>query len=92
MAAITINIPATSKEQTLAKVDHAFGQLRAMNDGQFKGINAEELLLRFPIASKSKGKSGGARITTHTVLIEAYTNHAIRCNTNTSPHTPSWPV
>lgn len=27
--------------------------------------------VRFPIASKSKGKSGGARVITHTVLVEA---------------------
>ena len=35
---------ATPKEQALAKVDHAFGQLRQMKDGQLEGINAEELL------------------------------------------------
>jgi len=35
---------ATPKEKTLAKVDHAFGQLRQMNDGQLEGINAEDLL------------------------------------------------
>ena len=33
-----------SKEQALAKVDHALGQLRQMKDGQLQGINAEELL------------------------------------------------
>ena len=27
--------------------------------------------VRFPIASKAKGKSGGARVITHTVLVEA---------------------
>ena len=27
--------------------------------------------VRFPIASKAKGKSGGARVITHTVLIES---------------------
>ena len=27
--------------------------------------------VRFPIASKAKGKSGGARIITHTVLVES---------------------
>ena len=27
--------------------------------------------VRFPIASKSKGKSGGARVITHTVLVES---------------------
>ena len=27
--------------------------------------------MRFPIASKAKGKSGGARVITHTVLIES---------------------
>ena len=35
---------ATRKEKTLAKVDHAFGQLRQMKDGQLEGINAEDLL------------------------------------------------
>ena len=35
---------ATPKEQALAKVDHAFGQLRQMKDGQLQGINAEDLL------------------------------------------------
>ncbi|MBR2193104.1 MAG: hypothetical protein IJ910_07335 [Bacteroidaceae bacterium] len=35
---------ASSKEQALAKVDHAFEQLRQMNDGQLEGIDAEELL------------------------------------------------
>ena len=27
--------------------------------------------VRFPIASKAKGKSGGARVITHTVLVES---------------------
>ena len=36
---------ATPHEQALAKVDHAFGQLRQMKDGQLQGINAEELLV-----------------------------------------------
>ena len=35
---------ATPKEQALAKVDHAFGQLRQMKDGQLQGVNAEDLL------------------------------------------------
>ena len=39
---ITINIHV--HEQALAKVDHAFGQLRRMKDGELKGINAEDLL------------------------------------------------
>ena len=26
------------------KVDHAFGQLRQMKDGQLQGVNAEDLL------------------------------------------------
>ena len=34
---------ATAKEQALAKIDHAFGQLRQMKDGRLQGINAEEL-------------------------------------------------
>ena len=36
--------PATAKERTLAKIDHAFGQLRQMKDGTLEGIKAEELL------------------------------------------------
>lgn len=39
-----IRMAATPKEQTLAKIDHAFGQLRQMKDGQLEGLNAEELL------------------------------------------------
>lgn len=39
-----VQTEATPKEQTLAKIDHAFGQLRQMNDGELKGINAEDLL------------------------------------------------
>ena len=35
---------ATAKEQALAKVDHALGQLRQMKAGQLQGINAEDLL------------------------------------------------
>jgi len=38
---------ATQKEQTLNKIDHAFGQLRQMKDGQLEGINAEELFTAF---------------------------------------------
>ena len=34
----------TAKERTLAKIDHAFGQLRKMKDGEINGIHAEELL------------------------------------------------
>lgn len=34
----------TTKEKALAKVDHAFGQLRQMKDGQLNGVNAEDLL------------------------------------------------
>ncbi len=34
----------TAKEQTLAKIDHAFGQLQQMKEGKLKGIKAEELL------------------------------------------------
>lgn len=33
----------TSKELTLAKIDHAFGQLHQMKEGQIEGIDAEEL-------------------------------------------------
>ena len=39
-----VHTRATAKEQALAKVDHAFGQLRRMKDGELKGINAEDLL------------------------------------------------
>lgn len=39
-----VRTKATSKEKALAKVDHAFGQLRLMKDGQLEGINAEDLL------------------------------------------------
>ena len=35
---------ATPKEQALAKVDNALGQLRQMKDGRLQGINAEDLL------------------------------------------------
>lgn len=35
---------ATPKEQALAKVDHAFEQLRQMKEGELQGINAEDLL------------------------------------------------
>ena len=34
----------TSKELTLAKIDHAFGQLRQMQEGTLEGIAAEDLL------------------------------------------------
>ena len=48
---------ATPKEQALAKVDHAFGQLRQMKDGQLQGINAEDLLnssrVRWPFSYSS---------------------------------------
>lgn len=39
-----VRTAVTPKEQTLAKIDHAFDQLRRMKDGQLEGINAEELL------------------------------------------------
>lgn len=35
---------ATAQEQALAKIDHAFGQVRQMKDGRLQGVNAEELL------------------------------------------------
>ena len=35
----------TAYEQTLAKIDHAFGQLRQMKEGQLEGIAAEDLLV-----------------------------------------------
>lgn len=34
----------TAKERTLAKIDHAFGQLSQMKEGKLEGIKAEELL------------------------------------------------
>lgn len=39
-----VHTGATHKELTLAKIDHAFGQLRQMKEGQLEGFNAEELL------------------------------------------------
>lgn len=39
-----VSSDATPKEQAIAKIDHALGQLRQMKDGQLQGINAEELL------------------------------------------------
>ena len=39
-----IRSAAAAKEQKLAKIDHAFGQLRQMKDGVLQGINAEDLL------------------------------------------------
>lgn len=38
---------ATPKEKALAKVDHAFGQLRQMKEGKLQGVNADDLLLQF---------------------------------------------
>ena len=35
---------ATPKEKALAKVDHAFGQLRQMKEGKLQGVNADDLL------------------------------------------------
>lgn len=34
----------TAKQQTLEKIDHAFGQMQQMQEGTLKGIDAEELL------------------------------------------------
>jgi hypothetical protein len=34
----------TAKEKTLAKVDHAFGQLRQIKEGKLEGVVAEDLL------------------------------------------------
>ena len=42
--AAVVRTAPTAKEQALAKVDHALGQLRQMQDGKLEGINAEELL------------------------------------------------
>jgi len=39
-----VRTAATEKEKALAKIDHAFGQVRQMKDGELQGINAEELL------------------------------------------------
>lgn len=33
-----------TKQQTLDKIDHSFGQLRQMQEGKLKGIKAEDLL------------------------------------------------
>jgi len=40
----TLHTVPTAKERTLAKIDHAFGQLRQMKDGELQGIAAEDLL------------------------------------------------
>ena len=42
--ASVVRTAATAKGKALAKVDHAFGQLRQMKDGELQGINAEDLL------------------------------------------------
>ena len=42
--ATVVRTRPTAKEQTLAKVDHALGQLRQMKDGSLQGVNAEDLL------------------------------------------------
>lgn len=39
-----VHTAPTIKEETLAKIDHAFGQLRQIKDGELKGIAAEDLL------------------------------------------------
>ena len=39
-----VQTKATPKEQALAKVDHAFGQLKQMQEGKINGVDAEELL------------------------------------------------
>ena len=31
-------------EKTLKKIDHAFGQLRQMQDGSLKGVTAESII------------------------------------------------
>ena len=36
--------PATGKEKTLKKIDHAFGRLRQMQDGSLKGVTAESII------------------------------------------------
>ena len=41
--AVEVRTPTTAKERTLAKVDHALGQLQQMKEGKIEGINAEEL-------------------------------------------------
>lgn len=33
-----------AREQAIAKIDHAFDQLRQMKEGRLQGINADELL------------------------------------------------
>ncbi len=33
-----------TKQQTLDKIDHSFGQLRQMQEGKLKGVKAEDLL------------------------------------------------
>ncbi|MBQ9677734.1 MAG: addiction module toxin RelE [Prevotella sp.] len=47
--------------------------LHTLNETPLMGSELGKHLrkVRFPIASKSKGKSGGARVITHTVLVES---------------------
>lgn len=42
-AQVTHTAPSR-EEHSLAKIDHALGQLRLMKDGQLQGINADDLL------------------------------------------------
>ena len=35
---------ALGKEDTLTRIDHAFGQLHMMQEGQLEGVDAEDLL------------------------------------------------
>ncbi len=46
--------------------------LKSMKENPLQGEPLGKHLrkVRFPIASKSKGKSGGARVITHTILVE----------------------
>ena len=39
-----VRTTASPKEQTLAKIDHAFAQLRQIQEGGMEGVDAEELL------------------------------------------------
>ena len=40
-----VRTAATPKEQAIAKIDHALGQLQMMKEGKLEGINAEDLLI-----------------------------------------------
>ena len=50
---------------------HDFLEALRKSPLQGKPLGKHLRKVRFPIASKAKGKSGGARVITHTVLVES---------------------